>query len=668
MIIFQRGQRLPSLDEILFLREQFAGIKNSQEYQLPSEYMESVRYLPKELTPKPGFYDYDYTPYLREIVNRLSPDDPSRKIIFQKPAQVGATVGILEAAIGYYIGCAPTSILYISADKELVEKAVETKVEQMLESCGLRDKIFAQHKGYNSRATGNTKSEKQFPGGFMHAVGAQSGGKLRAMSYKVILMDELDGFPDEVGKEGSPVSLAENRSNAFASKRKILYLSTPVLLQTSFIHPLYLRGDQNNFFVKCPRCGELIVMQWRVKGKDGNFAGIMYEHNDGILIPESVHYKCQNCGKPIDEEKKSKFMSTGRWIPTAQTKEMGLVSYWMDVIYSPPGMYSWINTVYDWFKAWDVKNNRVLDLKEYRSFRNTKQGKCFEEMGQALLIDKVLIHRRPIYSRNQIKNKIFAEETGSGVFKITCAVDVQKTPGKGELLVDIKAWCHNAISYTLDFRHLTAMEDVTDFNDKCWRDLENIIENEIWTADDGRQYRVSISCIDAGWGESTDTVYQFCRQYSQNVFALFGANNLKDGITLTPASKNTLQKAGCAVYRINTTKVKDRVSRMLNAVWYSGTLQPMFYLNFPDDLKEDYFMQFTAESKNPVYDKKTNKFIGFIWKLTQGRANHAMDLAGYHYSAIELIAETTCIEELGLDSLQWPQYWDHLQSEFNKSS
>ena len=655
---------MATLNEIAFLRNQFSNIKNSRVYQIPSKYMESVRYLPRELTPKPGYYDYDYTPYLREIVDHLSPESPTRKIIFQKPAQIGATVGILEAAIGYYIGCAPTSILYVSADKELVEKAVETKVEQMLDSCGLRDKIFAQNKGYNSRATGNTKSEKQFPGGFMHAVGAQSAGKLRAMSYQVILMDELDGFPSEVGKEGSPVSLAENRSNAFAPKRKILYLSTPVLLQTSFIEPMYLRGDQNNFFVKCPRCKELIVMQWHLKGKDGKNAGITFEHNDGILIPESVHYRCQECGKPIDEEKKKIFLPKGKWIPTATTQELGLVSYWMDVCYAPPGMYSWVNVAYDWFKAWDVVNNRVKDLKEYRSFRNTKQGKTFEEMGESLLIDKVLIHRRPVYSRNQIKNKIFEEETGSAAYKITCAVDVQKSPG--ELLVDLKVWCRNAVSYTLDFRHLTAEKDVTDFDDKCWRDLENIIENEIWTADDGRQYRVGMTFIDAAWGESTDTVYQFCRQYSENVYPIFGAPILKDGISLTPVTKNTQEKAGCMCYRVNTMKLKDRVSRLINSVWYSGQKQQMFYLNFPDDLNEDFFKQFTAENKVPLYDKRTNRFLGYEWKLIQGRANHAFDLAGYHYAAVELIAETICLNELNLDSLSWPAYFDYEDAQLKK--
>ena len=651
---------MPTLDEIKFLREQFAGIKDSQEYQLPSEYMESVRYLTTELSPKPGFYDYEYTPYLREIVDNLSPESPVRKVAFMKPSQIGATVGILEAIIGYYIGCAPTSIFFITADKGLAEKAVEIKIDQMLESCGLTDRIFAQNKTIGSRATGNTKELKQFPGGFLLPVGARSPGKLRQMACRVILMDELDGFPDEIGKEGSPVSLAENRSNAFAAKRKILYQSTPVILQTSFIYPLYMMGDQRNFFIKCPRCGELIVMQWHIKGKDGKDAGIQYKHKDGILIPESVHYRCQDCGKPIDEEKKKIFLPGGKWIPTAKTQELGLVSYWLDVCYSPLGMYSWINATYDWFKAWDVTTNRIKDLKEYRAFRNTKQGKPFEEKGEALLIEKVLIHRRPIYSRNQIKNRIFQEETGSPVYKLTCAVDVQKTPGKGELLVDIKAWCKNAISYTLDFRHLSAEKDVTDFHDKCWRDLEKLIETEIWTADDKKQYQIGLTVIDAAWGESTDTVYQFCRQYSDNVFPTFGTDKLKDGLTLIPVSKSTLEKAGCMCYRINTVKMKDRVSRMINASWYSGEMQPMFYMNFPDDLREDYFKQFTAEHKIPKYHSKTNKFLGFEWIQTQGRENHAFDLAGYHFAAIELMAENICTRGLGLDALSWPAFWEYL--------
>jgi len=42
-------------------------------------------------------------------------------------------------------------------------------------------------------------------------------------SIKYLLLDEVDGFPLTVGKEGDPVEIAEKRTTAFESSKKILY-------------------------------------------------------------------------------------------------------------------------------------------------------------------------------------------------------------------------------------------------------------------------------------------------------------------------------------------------------------------------------------------------------------------------------------------------------------
>lgn len=429
---------------------------------------------------------------------------------------------------------------------------------------------------------------------------------------------------------------------------------------------MFLMGDQRLYHTPCPRCGEMIVMQWHVSRDDQSTAGIKYETDEGILIPESVHYECQKCRGKILEEEKADYLIEGKWIPTARSQEEGLVSYWNDATIAPPETFSWVNMVYDWLKAWDPERGKVKDLDQYRSFRNTKQGLPFEERGESLVLERVLLHRRHGYARNQIPNKMAIEETGSPIFKVTCMVDVQKSPGR--LIVDIKAWARNAVSYTLDYREIMAESDVTDIHDTCWRKLEEIIERETWTSADGRSYGVGITFIDAAWGESTDTVYQFARQYSQNVYPTFGANSLRDGITLMPVSKATQQQAGCMAFRINVGKMKDRVTRMMNASWYAPEKQPMFYMNFPDDMGEEYFMQFTAESKVPIYDRRTNQFKGFEWKLVQGRDNHALDLAGYHFAALELVAEDTCLNIMGLDSLSWPEFFDYVDAEMRKPS
>ena len=647
---------MPTLTEIRFLREEFASLINSRKYQQPTEYIESVRNLPSYLSPRPGPFDFEYTPYIKDIVNHLSPMDPTHKIVFMKPAQIAATVGILENGIAYYIGCAPTSMLFISADKGLVEKGMAVKVEQMLDSCGLREKIFAQTKGGNSRKTGDTRDSKEFPGGLLHAIGARNPGKLRQMSYRVIFMDELDGFPETVGNEGDPVSLAENRSNAFAAKRKILYLSTPTVMQTSKIYPLYMRGDQRKYHVPCPRCGDPIVMQWHVKNQKGKDGGVQFEveGRQQILIPDSVHYRCQLCGGEIWEKEKTSFLAAGEWVATARTQEQYLVSYWLDATYSPLGMFSWVNMVYDWLKAWDVGKGRVKDIEQYRSFRNTKQGLPYEERGESVSYERVISHRRP-YSRNMINNKTALAETGSPVLLLTCAVDVQKATA--ELLVDIKAWCNGGRSYTLDFRSLPANKNVNDINDVCWRNLEKIIEQETWQAEDKREYRIATTVVDSGW--ATDTVYNFCKQYMGGVYAIKGEEFIAGGLSYRQMSKETRTAIGFEnAYLLNSTLLKRSVTRALKADWATGELQPEFYMNFPEDLRDDYFQMFTAEYLAEKRDKITGKFKRFEWRAIQGRPNHAFDTAGYSLAAIEMIAEYTCKVTMGMKLLIWAKYWE----------
>jgi phage terminase large subunit GpA-like protein len=652
---------MPTLDEIKFLRSEMLQITNTRKFEDPSDYIESVRYLPPELTPKPGYYDYDYTPYLRELVNNLSPMSPVRKMAFMKPSQIGATVGILESAVGYFIGCAPTSILFVTADKDLAKKGMEVKIEQMIDSCNLRDKIFAQTKGGNNRRTGDTKTEKEFVGGFLHAIGAQSAGKLRQMSYATMLMDELDGFPDEVGKEGDPVSLAENRTNAFAAKRKILYLSTPTVQQTSKIYPLYLKGDQRHWHVPCPRCGEKIVMQWHIKTDTGIEGGVIFETEgpDQILIPESVRYRCQACGGIIEEKEKATYLNEGEWIPTSKTHERGLVSYWLDATYSPLGMYSWVNLCYDWLDAWDVEGGRVKNLEKYKSFRNTKQGKPYEERGESVSYERVISHRRP-YAKNRIDNSLAIAESGAPVLMLTAAVDVQKSTN--ELLLDVKAWCAGGRSYTIDFRAIPASEDVRNANDECWQELTRVLETETWAADDGREYRIAQALVDSGW--ASDTVYEFCKPYGLGVSAIKGQDYLNGEMSFKPMSKEVQTRLGMEnLFMLNTTALKRRISRALAADWNTGELQPEWYMNFPEDMRDDFFKMFTSEYLVTKRDKRTGKFKGFEWRAKQGAPNHAFDTAAYNLAALEMVADYRCKNILGLETIDWVRFWDHMKAQ-----
>jgi phage terminase large subunit GpA-like protein len=622
-----------------------------------SEWAAEKRYLPPELTNKPGFWDNNYNPQLTEIMDCMSADSPIRKVALMKAAQVGATTGPLENFLGYVIDHNPGGMMYVSADKELTKMGVEVKVDRMIKSCGLADKIRSAD--VDSRKTGNTSSKKEFPGGFLLAVGAQNPGKLRSMSVKNILLDEVDGMPESLGKEGDPIKLAENRSKAFEATRKILYLSTPLVSQTSRILALYKRGDQRKYYVPCKHkdCGHMQPLVWKGKKEDGSEYGIVFETTDkGVLIEESVGYVCENCGGIWRNYDKAWFLPRGEWRPTAETQERGLRSYHIPGMLSPPGQFSWVGMVYDYLDAWDAVANRVKDIEKLKTFYNTGLGLPWEERGEAPKYEVIVSHRRLNYSRGEIPNEMALQETGSKVVLLTCAVDVHKY----RLDVEVLAWCHHGRSYSVDWRHLECPEG-TDTDDldsprSPWTALRDLIEREVFVADDGRKYQVQLTLIDSSY--KTDTVYTFAKEYETGVYAIMG----RDAPVKTARMRefdDYDNKMGARSFNINVTLYKDRLASWLKRDWYEGEVQPVGYPNYPQDYGDDYFREYEAETKQEKFNKNTKQRMGFYWvKVSESAPNHAWDCRVYNMAALDILIYNTCLLQFGIEAIDYAAFWE----------
>src|SRR6056297_921851 len=207
---------------------------------LPSVLAETKRVLPVGLTPFPGPFRWDKTPFMREPLDALAETDPTQEVVVMKGAQVVGTVAVIENMLLYIIDEVPGPTMYVSADQGTVETAVELRVDRMLESAGIKNKIFAQSAGKRSRKSVDTKKKKEFPGGFLIPVGPSNPDRLRSFSVRYILFDEIDAYPAAAGKEGDPLTLAKRRTDSFEMFRKILYISTPLELSTSKIYKKYL--------------------------------------------------------------------------------------------------------------------------------------------------------------------------------------------------------------------------------------------------------------------------------------------------------------------------------------------------------------------------------------------------------------------------------------------
>ena len=94
--------------------------------------------------------------------------------------------------------------------------------------------------------------KRQFRNGARIAfVGANSPAGFRRISARVVLFDEVDGFPLEAGFEGDQVQLGIKRTETFWNRRIVLG-STPTLKYQSRIEKSFADSDQRYYRVPVP--------------------------------------------------------------------------------------------------------------------------------------------------------------------------------------------------------------------------------------------------------------------------------------------------------------------------------------------------------------------------------------------------------------------------------
>ena len=280
-----------------------------------SEWADRHRFLSPRASAEPGRYRTGRTPYMRAIMDALSPSNPCRRIVFMKAAQVGAT----EAGnnwIGYVIHHAPGPMLAVQPTVELAKRFSRQRIDPLIaESPALRGRVKPQR----SRDAGNTMLSKEFPAGLLVITGANSAVGLRSMPARYLFLDEVDAYPPSAGEEGDPVALAEARTRTFAWRSKIFLASTPTIHGVSRIEREFEASDQRRFFVPCPHCGHEQALR---------FERLRWEKSR----PETAHYACEACEEAIEERHKTAMMAAGRWRAAAAPADPGTIGFHLSAL------------------------------------------------------------------------------------------------------------------------------------------------------------------------------------------------------------------------------------------------------------------------------------------------------------------------------------------------
>ena len=377
-----------------------------------SEWAQQHRVLTSRASAEPGRYRIARTPYMRDILDALSPADPCRRVVFMKAAQVGATEGG-NNWIGYVIHQAPGPMLAVQPTVELAKRNSRQRIDPLIEeSAALRERV----RPARSRDSGNTMLSKEFPGGILIMTGANSAVGLRSIPARYILLDEVDAYPASADEEGDPVTLAEARSLTFAHRRKVLLISTPTVKGFSRIEREYEASDQRRYFVPCPHCGHAQALVFeRLRWEKGK--------------PETAAYHCKSCDEPIAEHHKTAMLAAGVWRATGTAADPATIGFHLSALYSPPGWKSWADI------ARDKEAAKGSDEAE-RAFRNTVLGETWVETGEA-----------PDWQRLYDRRERWTPGTvpAGGLF-LTAGADVQKD----RIEVDVWAWGRGLESWLIE--------------------------------------------------------------------------------------------------------------------------------------------------------------------------------------------------------------------------
>ena len=437
-----------------------------------SEWSDRHRMLSSKASSEPGRWRTSRTPYLKEIMDCLSPTSPVERVVFMKAAQLGATE-MGSNWIGYVIHHAPGPMMAVWPTVEMAKRNSKQRIDPLIEESPILKELIAPAR---SRDSGNTILAKEFRGGVLVMTGANSAVGLRSMPVRYLFLDEVDGYPLDVDGEGNAVALAEARTRTFA-RRKIFIVSTPTIAGVSTIEREYEASDQRRYFVPCPHCGH---RQWL------RFEQLRWERNENGHRPDTAAYVCESCEVPIPEHHKTWMLEHGEWRAMAEGSNR-TAGFHLSSLYSPIGWRSWKDIAIAWERSISKESGSSDEIK---TFKNTELGETWVEEGEAPDWQR-LLERREDY-------RIGAVPVGG--LLLTAGADVQKDR------IEVSIWAFGRGKESWLVEHRVLMGDTA--RDDVWKSLAAVMR-ETWTHETGCQMNLVRLALDTGF--ATQEAYAFVR-------------------------------------------------------------------------------------------------------------------------------------------------------------
>jgi phage terminase large subunit GpA-like protein len=417
---------------------------------------------------------------------------------------------------------------------------------------------------------------------------------LSELSARYVYGDEIDRWEVDIGEEGDPIELAETRGSTFGRNAKFYFSSSPTIKGASRISDLFDGSDQRHYYVPCPTCGHMQILEWERLHYSPDFS--------------VVHYQCvgPDCDVLIEEYHKGEMLAKGEWRAHAEG-DGETVGFHLNALYSPLGWMDWKSLAKQFEKA--KKAQAKGDLEPMQVFYNTRLAKVWDAAQEQTKAD-VLRQRARLegYSLGAMP---------TAVLMITGAVDVQAN----RLEFMAMGWGVGMERWVIDFQVVAG--DPAD--ERTWAALDELLKAK-YRHPCGVGLGILAVAVDSG-GHHTDEVYQFCRvRRWRNVFAIKGASKPgKPVIAQRPSMvdvtwKGQTERNGAELWFVGTDTAKDWIYNRYPFESGPGAL------HFANDLPDDFFDQCVAERKVARYVRGHKRIE---WVKGKAERNEALDLMVY---------------------------------------
>ena len=550
-----------------------------------SEWADEYAYLSAESSAEGG--RWHTLPYQKAMMDAIT-DPKIEQVTVMKSARVGYSK-ILNHIIAYHIHQDPCGIMVVQPTIEDAAGYSKEEIAPMIRDTKVLTNLVSDAK---TRDSNNTILQKQFPGGVLSLVGANSARGFRRVSRRIVLFDETDGYPASAGTEGDQIKLGIARTQYFWN-RKIVAGSTPTIKDFSRIERLFDQSDQRRYYVPCCHCGHMQYLRW---------ANMRWQDND----PLTASYACEECGALIPHSKKRWMVERGEWRATqpGNGRHAGF-HIWAAYSYSPNA--EWSNLVEEFLLS---KN----DPEQLKTWINTTLGECWEDEYASKVGADGLMERAAV---EKYEKGVPPKE----VLMLSLGCDVQDD----RLSMSVWGLGRNEEMYLVDRKVIYGSPARADL----WKQMDEVLMDK-YKNEDGVELKIDSAAIDTG-GHFTQEVYQYVRERSH--LGLIGIKGMgqkgkppigKPTKVDINFSGKSLRK-GVQLFPVGVDTIKTTLhNRLKDAELGDG------YIHFYPTITTDYFQELTAERQVLRYK---HGYQERIWVKKSNARNEALDEMVYAYAA-----------------------------------